>query len=663
MLDLSSRLKQGLRPQPLEELTQAFVEFFKAKDKESRPLEDVQVQHAMTTFNHLQAAVNVEDGPRLSSDEIRLALRVLKRMSKEYKTHSKLARVLFDELQKRRATPEQNGEESVGQDQELVPFIVIMAQSGNSLYARELIERNWYTCLKDSRTNIWTMLFANLIYEKRSDELQKTVDMMQKFNQPFDARIHQAIVSYFAGSEENMELTKAWYDHPITTGDPPSVRTDALVLKLCIKKGEMEWGDSVFRKLVERGAEDLSSWNTIFQWSAAKGKSVDEIERMIQVMIRRGEEKRLNLRPDMNIINSLIWLANYKDDPYTAERYLALGSKFRLRPNARTYLLQLDYRLKVGDLDGARSAYARLQGEEVPKQEDLPLINRLMVALCNQTPPNYDVIMDLAEDLSERKTRFEPETVAALAGIHLQRDEIEDLVDLLNTHAFHYGLNHRAMIRDVLVNHCLDPATPTLRAWESYNTLRQTFGETDVPTRVRLMNNFFARGQSDMAIHVFGHMRQMQVKNLRPAASTYAQCLAGIGRAGDLKSLRIVHNMIKLDNEIELDTQLYNGLMLGYSGCGDSSSALQFWEDIVHSREGPSYASIQIALRACERHPSGEREAKGIWNKLQRFEIEITKEIYAAYVGALAGRNFFYECVELVKNAERDVGYQPDALL
>lgn len=663
MIELTNRLKIGTRPQPAEELAQAFVEFFRSKQREERPLEDVQVQHALTTFTYVQKTADNEEKVGLSSEEIRLALRMLKWMSKEYKTHIELAKALFAELQKRREGSVHGEEGLVSQDQDLVPFIVVMAQSGNSLYARELIEKYWDSCLKDSRASLWPMLFRNLIHEKRSDELQETVNIMQKLHSPFDAKIHQAIISYFAVSEENMEMTKTWYNHPIAAGNPPSVRTDALVLKLCIKEGELEWGDSIFKSLLERGAEDMCSWNAILQWAAAKGKSVDEIERMIQVMVTRSEENGANLRPDMNTINSLIWLANFKDDPYTAERYLALGHKWGLLPNARTYLLQLDYRLKVGDLGGARTAYARLQGEEIPKQEDLPLLNKLIIALCNQKPPNHDAIMGLVEDLSERKARFEPETVAALSSIHLQRGEMDDLVDLLNTHAFHYGLGHRAIIQDVLLSHCLDPSTPISRAWQTYNIIRKTFSETDTPTRVTLMNNFFKRGRSDMATHVFGHMRQQQVKSLRPTASTYAQCLAGLGRAGDLASLRIVHNMIKLDNEIEPDTQLHNALMLGYSGCGEPRRALESWEDIMHSREGPSYASIQIALMACERHPFGEQEAKGIWSKLQRFQIEVTREIYAAYVGALAGQNLFDECVELVKNVEKETGYQPDALL
>ena len=663
MLDLNNRSSTGVRRQKPEEVAQAFVEFFRAKLDTSRPLEDVQAQHALTAFEYLQETAASGEWTGLATEEIRLALNSLKLMSKEYRTHNGLARMLFAELQRRWETSAHDETESARKDQDIIPFILVLAQSGSALYARELAEEYWEDSLKDTRAPLWPMLLQGLIREKKSDELQNTVDIMHKHSVPFDAKIHQAITTYFAHQEENMEMTKTWYSRSIASGQLPTAYTNATVLKLCIKKNELDWGDGIFKSLLEGGVEDLGVWKIILQWSAAKGRSVDEIERMIQVMVNRSKERGKDLHPDIDTINGLIWLANSKNDPYTAERYLSLGQKLGLQPDARTYLLQLEYRLKVGDLGGARTAYARLKSEEVPNQEDLPLSNKLIVALCEQQPQDHDAVMGLVDDIGERKGRFEPETVVALSRLHLRRDEMDDLVDLLNTHAFHYGLEQRALIADVLFTHCLNPSVSVSRAWETYNILRQTFPETDVSARTALMNQFFKRGRSDMATHVFGHMRQQQVKSSRPSVFTYAQCLAGLGRAADLQSLETVHNMIKLDSEIEPNTQLYNALMLAYSGCGESSRALEFWQDIVHSREGPTYASIQIALRACEKVPFGERHAREIWGKLQRFEIEVTREIYAAYVGALAGQSLFDECVELIDNAEKDARYQPDALL
>lgn len=666
MMETSNKLSMGARAPPPQQLAQAFVDFFRSKQSAALALEDIQARYALETFQHLQMTYTEDPNFGLTSEDLRMALGLMKivgRKNYQYKARKELAKVIFEELKKRRETMTDDQEPLVSFDHDLLPFIQVMAQFGDALYARDLVEKYWEDCLKHVGALPWSRVVRGLIRENKVEELQDTVDIMQKYNIPFDPKFHENITVFYAARQVDMEMTKKWYQHPIAYKRPPTNLTNATVLKLCISQGELEWGDPIFKSLIERTPEEKAPWDVIFQWAAAKGRSVDEIERMMEVMVRRQEEKGLTLSLDMETFNGLIELANSRNDPYTAERYVALAQKLGFPPNARTYLLQLDYRIKVGDLGGARTAYARLRGEETVDSEDVPLVNKLIVALCAEKRHNYDAVMGLVEDLGERKARFEPETVAALSSLHLQRGEMEDLVDLLNTHAFHYGLDQRALISEVLMSHILNHNTPIASAWNTYNILRQTFSEIDIPTRTSLMQSFFTRKRSDMATHVFGHMRQQQVKSLRPTISTYVACLSGISKAGDLESLQTVHNMMKLDSDIDPNTQLYNALMLAYTGCGEPNIAQGFWEDIVHSREGPSYASIQIALRACERVAFGERVARDIWGRLKRFEIEVTREIYAAYVGALAGNNLFTECVKLINDAEKEAGYKPDALL
>lgn len=666
MLELNSRLSVGVRAPPPQQLAQAFVDLFRSKQKAGLALQDIQAQYALETFQHLQKTYAEDPDFGLTSEDLRLALKMLTIVGTErylFKAHKELAKAIFEELKKRRETQREDRERPVRFDQDLLPLIKVMSLFGDALYARDLVEKYWLVCLKKAGFSPWCRVMKGLIREKRGEELQKTVEIMQKYDIPFDHQIHETITVFYAAQQADMEMTKKWYQYPIANNMTPTNLTDVTVLKLCISQCELDWGDSVLKSLTERKPEQKESMDVIIQWAAAKGKSVDEIERMMEVMVRRREESGLTSLLDIETINGLVKLANSRNDPYTAERYVALSHKWGFQPNARTYLLQIAYRIKVGDLGGARTAYARLQGEASVGSEDLPLLNKLIVAFCAEKRQNYDAIMGLVEDLGERKARFEPETVAALSLIHLQRGEMEDLVDLLNNHAFHYGLDQRALILEVLVSYILNHTTPISRAWETYNILQQKFSETDIPTRITLMQHFFACKRSDMATHVFGHMRQQQIKSLRPTVSTYVACLSGIAKAGDVESLETVHNMMKLDSQIEPNTQLYNALMLAYTACGKPGTAQGFWEDIVHSREGPSYASIQIALRACERMPFGERVARDIWGRLKRFEIEVTREIYAAYVGSLAGHNLFADCVKLVNDAEKEAGYKPDALL
>lgn len=663
MLELTNMLKMKTRPPPASALAKAFSDFFWDRQKVPTPLEEVQARNAKTTFKYLQETYQEVTGFGLSTGDLQRALIALMYLPQagDSTTHNQLARLLFAEIRKRResglAAPD--AELPLGQ-KDLLPFIQVLTMTGDSIDARKLLEEYWLSDLEQGGRSPWHRILKGFAKENNDGELLNTVTIMETHGVPFDGEAHQAITFYYA-QKGAIEAVKKWYKHPISGGGMPLDHTNEFVLKMCISHDELQWGNAIFKSMLEK-TPNKKSWNVVFQWAAATGKGVDEIERMMHVMVRRNEERGSKARPDIETINGLVELANSKNDPYTAERYVALGHKWRLQPNARTYLLQLDYRLKVGDIAGARAAYSRLQAEEVPESKDLPLINKLIVALCSPKSQDYEAIARLVGDLNERKARFEPDTVAALSMLHLQREELHDLIDLLQTHTFHYGLEQRAAIRDVIVQFVLDRANSTSRVWDAYSILRAIFAETGIDIRTRLMNEFFARKRCDMACHVFGHMRQNPLKDQRPAGDTYVECLQGIARAGDLESLEMIHNMLKLDSEVEPNTRLYNALMLGYTACGKPRRSLEFWDDIVYSIEGPTYNSIQIALRACEATPRGDRPARDIWGRLKKFDIDVTKEIFTAYVGALARQALFLEVVKLIDNMESETGCQPDAL-
>lgn len=663
MLECSKTLGMGTRPPPAADLARAFNDFFRHRQLASSPIESLQAEHAMTTFLYLQKNYTEVQEFGLSSEDLSVTLNGLKivRKDQDHATHKHFSTLVFEELQRRREASSDTRELKIKWSKPLMSFIQVSSRYGDSAYARDLVQRYWLSHLEKYNRLAWTHVLKGFATEGNSKEIQNTVNMMQEYNVQFEPRDHQAITVYFA-EQGDVKMTKQWYLHPIAKSGVPTPHTNNRVLELCIREDELDWGESIFISLLEKNP-DKQSWDLIFKWAAAKGKGVDEIDRMMRVMVRKNEEDEIGIRPNIETINGLVEYANLRNDPYTAERFVALGERWSLQPDARTYLLQLEYRIKVGDLDGARSAYSRLQAEEVPENADIPLINRLIVALYQGNRQNYDAIMGLVEDLSERKARFEPETVSVLSKIHLQRGEMHDLVDLLNTHTFHYGLDQRASVRAVFVDFCLDRSNSTSRAWDAYTVLRQVFAEMEIDIRTKLMNEFFARKRSDMGCHVFGHMRQQQIREQRPNVDTYIKCLEGIAKAADSESLEMVHNMLKLDSEIEPNTTLYNALMLAYTGCDAPRRSLEFWEDIVHSREGPTYNSIQIALRACESAPFGYRDAREIWGRLKRFEIDVTCGIYSAYVGALAGQGLLTEAIKLIDDAESEIGCQPDALM
>lgn len=672
MSELTKMLEMGTRPPSSDELAVAFNKFFQAKTDVPNPLEDVQVQQAMRTFRYLRDTYDEVVGFGIGEEELRVALACLGNSlslhaskqslnNEKARTHNQLAGLLFEELEKRRKSSADKGESLVPLKENVLPLVQVLSLSSDSLRARELIERLWYPELVHSGRSLWVHVLRGFAREDNSKELMNTIERMRNHGVPFDSKVHQSVVLYYT-RKGDIPMTKQWYQQPIADSKKPTAHTDVCVLRLCLRNNEFDWGAPIFKSMLEKNPDTIRDWSIVFEWATAQGKGVDEIERMMEVMVRRNEDREKSVHPNIETINALVELANSKNDSYTAERYVALGQKWGFQPNAETYLLQLDYRIKVGDLAGARAVYNRLQAEDMTENKDVPLINRLIVAMCAQNDQPFEWIMAIVEDLNERKVRFEPDAVAALTRLYLNRGDMHDLIDMLHTHIFHYALDQRAVIRDIFVDFCLDQTKSTTRVWDAYTVLHKIFPETNVETRTKFMNDLFDRDRGDMACNVFGHMRQKPAgSGERPTIDTYVAFFEGIAKCHDSESLQTVHNMLNLDPEIETNTKLYNGLMLGFIGCGEPHRALEFWTDIVHSREGPTYSSIQIALYACELVVLGDRQARDIWARLKRFEIKLTPEIYTAYIAALAAHGLFAEGVNILDEAEKEIGCKPDA--
>ena len=664
LVDLNSHLSMGVRTPSIEDVIQALNAFVRYRYDEKIPFQETQITNIMGAFRFLQQNNTDIEGFGLAKEDLWKALKtlVLKPYDEGNTVRLQLAKTLFEELERRRLLDNEKGSTPVAN---VFPYSVIMSGCSQAVEARALVEKYFDSQLRLFDIRPWIPIINEFLRQDKEDEVLKTINVMRSHDIAFDDRVHHSITKFYA-KKGDLHSMKRWYNTAIDDGGIPRMKTTENVLDACIREKEYEWGDSVFRSIFERRTPTPTEWRIILRWSAAKGKGVDEIERMMNVMLRRNEDlpDKDHVVPDITMINGLVELAMWRDDPYTAERYVALGEKWKIEPDVLTLLLQLEYRLQADDLDGAKASYHRLRAEDTSNGQDVPLINKLILALCEKKEP-YTAIMSFVDELSERRATLELPTIAALCQLHLQNDEPDRIGPMLSTHIHRYSVLQYESIRDVFVKFILDRRNPDHQAWEAYSILSPTFPEMPVYIRTELMTEFFSRGRNDLGIHVFLHMRQHQNPSFRATVDTYTRCFEGIARAGakKIESLYLVHNMLKVDSEIEPNTRLTNGLMLAYTACRRPGRALRFWNDIAHSREGPTYSSIQLALQACETAPFGERSARDIWARLGRFGIQVTRQIYAAYVGALSAQCAFTECVELIESAESKAGYKPDSLL
>lgn len=498
--------------------------------------------------------------------------------------------------------------------------------------------------------------FVNLHYQPG---IERTLSIMRQHGIDESEAMSRPMMEYGMFRNNLQEVERWWetYKDRSPQGPGNSLRHTQTINKLirwCLRSQNLRFGHEVVRTAMT-GFPLKAVWDSVFVWAAGTGKGVDEIGRMFDVMKRSNEDPGAPVRqrlPDATTVNALVEFAISKRDPYMAERFMVLGQDHGIEPDASTYVLQMDYRLDVNDIDGALTAYKNLQAMAVSGDEDLPAVNRLVVALCASKRHDFDTVMNVVADLSERQSRFEPLTTSTLTLLHLDRDEIHDVIDLLNTHAFHYSSAERASIRGAMVSYCLNPSTPTSRAWDAYTIIRDVFDELDRTARTELMTSFFKRERPDMAVHVFNHMRTHSRTDTMPTIDTYISAFLGAARLRDLESLEVLHNQLKLDFNINVSTSLRNALIIGYTACHRPRKALGFWDEIVASKEGPTYNSIHIAMRACEHSPFGDLKAKEIWERLRKTNVDLDGTIWASYVAALAGNGNVKASIKTVEEAE-----------
>ncbi|KAJ1326502.1 leucine-rich PPR motif-containing protein [Microdochium nivale] len=681
LLRLLANREEDFRLPARADLVQAWREFFAYKMQYGRTINSTQAYCALEVLRYLEDGSPDGDGgsdaaATLTAKDLRLArdsLSITPTDTPEH--HVELARSLFTVISRNKlglpsttiADTWRHLKENLLKDGstelDLLRLIVAFSTFGNATEARDILLMCSTETGRGKDPSLWRPILHGLA---REDKVQDVIDLIAESERQgieFNRTIHGVITTFFA-KRDMVKETKQWWSKPIRRNEPPSRTTYFEVLLFAMRNGEQEWASEIYRELVEK-LEDGSLkryktlWDVAFQWAVLLlGKGPEHIEHMFNVCTQRESEEFA--QPDIESINRILQAAIEKNDPYLGERFIALGEKLGFEKNEETIMLQIEYRLRANDLDGAVKAFRSLGDDTSTKSH--PILNELIRKLGAITSPDYEKMLEVTTYLEQRNATLEPDTVVSICMAFLRNDEQYEVMDTLSLHTAYYSIMERGTVRKAFVEYCLDDRNSTARVWDAYSLLRQFFPELERSDRVRVMRSFFNRRRADMACHVFGHMRAHSNTEIRPTVDEYTAFFEGLGTAPDETSLRMVHNMWKMDTTTQPSTQLYNSLMAAYIACDTSYVALEFWKDITVSAEGPSYESLHLAFMAHEVTSGGDVLAEELWGKMQRMEIEVPHEIYGAYVAAVAAHGRLDRAVELLEEMQGVVGRRPDAL-
>lgn len=657
MRDLARSLADRSRPPANDILAKAFRDFFTARSGTPTVITDFHARLLVVTWKHLKAQqdeLEPDDWQAVfSTESLENVLFVLSEANCLPESHStvlKVARFAFLEL-----CGDRGSDPNEISRQALIAYITLLSLHGNPEEARHVVEKFWGK-LHKSKPSPWLTVMRGFAMKGDRRQLRRITEELEKQGRKFDQASHQELTLLLI-EQGLMDAVKTMYECPISDNLEPSLATKEAVIKFAILKSEVDWARPIFESLPQTPSPETR--NIRLLWEAAHGSGAADLSEKLKAWTAEDPDMQTSLT--ISCVNSLVEFANSIRNPQLAADFAALASQWSLQPDLQTRMLQLEARIQACDLDGVMECLRSLEDIGSVAEVNPPLMNKLITMLClsGKADTLFDQISALLDPLVENNVRLEADTVAALTHMLLYRHDWDAVSELLRPRLGSYDTEERSRIRKSLVTFIMDVNQETDHVWEAYNLLKVAFPETGVSTRTDIMTAFFKRNRSDLACLVFGHMRQSEDLSRRPKPDTYARCFQGLARAADKKNLELVHNMLKLDLQVDLNTRILNGLMLAYAACGMPEKSMEIFRSILRSEEGPSHKTIAIFFRVCESHHNGVQEALKMMDKVKRLEIEIDRRMYTAYIEALAAQCEFERAAEAVEKMECETGYSP----
>ncbi|PWY92949.1 mitochondrial respiratory complex I chaperone [Aspergillus heteromorphus CBS 117.55] len=657
MRDLMRSLADKSRGPTNATLARAFQDFFVARAEVPGVFTSFHAQLLITTWKYLRAHEDelvAEEWQRVFSTEnlenVLYVLSEAKCLPESHETLRKVARLAYLEL----CSDHGFGRNRISRPA-LIAYIHIQAMNGNPEEARHVVENFWNKLEKTSPSPWLTVMRGFAINDDRY-QIERTVELLHEYGIKFDQNAHEELITLLIG-QGLLVAVKTLYECPLPGGQQPSIATKEAVVKYAILKAEIAWAEPIVESLSKFPI--METMRIMLLWEAVHKKSAAAILEKAQALVSEDPAARDSL--NMSCVNSLVEYANSIKNLDLAIEFAALAPQWGLRPNVQTQLLLLESYIMAGDVNKALTSMEAVQDPEKMVLQNMPLMNKLITMLCLSSQENnvLEKISSFLDPLFENNVRLEADTLAALTHALLYRHDLEGVSELLRPRLGSYDSHERTKIRNALIDFIADQSQENGEAWAAYELLQLAFPETGVAKRTEIMSSFFKRNRSDQAFLVFGNMRQAEDFARRPKPDTYVRCFQGFARTQDGKNVDLVHNMLKLDVQIDLNTRLLNSLMLAYAACDLPEKAMEIFREILQTSEGPSQKTLTIFFKACEKHHNGVEEAVKMFNKIKLLEITIDRQMYMAYVEALAAQCEFSLATEALDEMHSQIGYQP----
>lgn len=661
MRDLMRAFDDRSRAPADEVLAKAFRDFFESRAETPHAITHFQARLLLLTWKHLKQRheLNPEEfDPKawemiFSTESLENMLFVLADIECGSEARVKmmtLARAAFRTL----SDENQSRSDNIHQPT-LLAYMNLLSTNGKPEEAHRLVERFWPR-VRSWKTSPWLTVMKGYAMKNDQHQLMKIIDMLENRGNGFDRDSHEELTKMLIAGGF-WDAAKIVYECPISSGQEPSLAVKKAVIRHAVLMADVAWATPIFESLTQHPLADSADIHLL--WDAAHGKTASNISEKVRLWTTENPELKSALT--IASVNNLIEYANTIENPQLGAEFAALARQWGLEPDMQMHMLVLETRVMAGDLSGTLESMQYLHEFGPAAFQNVELVNKLIRMLCTfgQQDDIFDQISLFLDPVFESNMYLWPDTIAAMTRMLLYRHDIEAVSELLRPRLGSFEDAGKTMIRNAIVAFVRDYTQDIEQAWEAYGLLKVAFPEMGVAVRTSIMVSFFKRDKSDLACQVFGHMRQAEEFAKRPKPDTYAKCFQGIARTKDADNLELVHNMLKLDVEVDLNTKILNGLMLAYSSCDMPEKAMEFFREILQLEEGPSPYTIPIFFKVCEKHHNGTAEAVKMMTKLKRLDMNVYRRQYTSYIEALGAQCELQRAKEAVEDMQSETGFAP----
>lgn len=565
----------------------------------------------------------------------------------------------------------------------------------------------------------WDKVLAGFARLGDSEALLATMELLLRKPSPSPPQsLYYHPVAFFC-ARNDLDSAAAWFERAMQHcpgGGRNVLPVYVAVLQACARTRRFDWGNQIVAKMEAMAGATAApatdqqnlmgprEWDAVLQFALAKG--LEQGRQAMDAMVARGVAC-LSVDTFNSFISAAVAQARWEH----VDGLVAIMRQLAIEPNYHTLELRIRQQLGLGDLLAALELFRSLKftqelpADGYPGEVPQQLLQGLIAAAAAQpratpasaaaaapqdanptataTAPQPDssptavtreMVITLYNDLIDLKIFLIADTCLALFSFLLHHHNrhpasFQNARTLLNRHVGHYSSSQRHRFIACILNFVRAPAVSNEDAWQAYLLLMRTLPDTGLQYRQRLMENFFARQMPHAATRVLEHMAASD--DHRPNRFQYTCAFTGIARSRDIESLLRVQQQLAMDPFVEADTMLLNSMMNAYARCGAPDRALDIYDRIMQSPQGPDHATISQVFDVCGRlvaHPAqhpraaaaAADRARRIWDYFARKKrVPLTENNVSSFVEALARLGDWDAAWKTVRDMPLTLGIQP----